>query len=150
MAEFDESITRVPSGGMQRAAEGGLQRRVHDLGQRGEVERLRNMGKLLGIVHDVVKAGKSVVDAESKTKVLRAEGENIEKEITAAVAKGAAQIKDGETTRDMLRDHSDLLQRTIREDLPAIMELLGDGNAQLKADVVRAALDKLPTMVIKR
>lgn len=116
--------------------------RMREITARRDVELLRCAGKMLDI------AGK-VITSRDRQRELEAKRQNLIVEIGKINAERATQQDDLVARGQDLRESTSAVRRGIHEDLPVLLELIGDVTPAQKAEIVREFLAKLPSLEIK-
>lgn len=123
--------------------------KLAELELKGDLERVKNFGKAIGVLGELVKTGRIAVEHAGKRKILVERRMIVGLEVEKLVIRLQTQQSGDDADLQKIRAHRDTLQSTIREDIPALLELLPEVSPEDRAAIVTALVSKLPTLTIK-
>lgn len=118
-----------------------FEKRLIELQQRGDIERIKVWGKALGILHEVVKTGGEVVRVRGQLDI-------IDMRIQEVYAHADAAGKQGERQQKTVSEIIAHYKSVIREDIPFILEQVPDLDSNQKQKLIAEMLARIPELKI--
>ncbi len=122
--------------------------KISKLSERGEIERLRNIGKGLDVVRGFVNGGIKLANTIATIKKIDAQTSQVEKNIELVEANTELARTQRKGTANQIENTINPYVKLVREDLPVFLDAISDFSPSDKAEIVKAVLQKYPATKI--
>lgn len=123
--------------------------RLDEIVAQRDVERLRNWGRVLDVVGEIVRTQGHVVRTERQIDLIESQKELIDKEIQKIQTAAAAQGKDTQQKRETVAEVHQQMSETIRDDIPLLLKSFPEFDKDQKAQIVVTILQRIPQVKVE-